>query len=205
LLSLLFAGGWLMLPLFLFSVYGVYLFMERFLSLRRISSEFGIFRHKLKALYHSNQQAEVEEYCQKSDHVAAAMISSDQELTALRREVRRENLETIAMARIGDLENSISNMATLSGIAPLTGFLGTVTGMIQAFMRIQELAGNVNAGVLAGGIWEALITTAVGLLIGIVALIAYNYLQSMVAKITTATALFGQEILKRNPGSGDAN
>jgi len=73
-------------------------------------------------------------------------------------------------------------MATIAGVAPLTGFLGTVTGMIQAFMRIQELGGNVNATVLAGGIWEALITTAAGLLVGILALLGYNYLVAKVQR-----------------------
>ncbi len=65
-------------------------------------------------------------------------------------------------------------------MAPLIGFLGTVTGMIKAFMQVQSLGGNVDAGVLAGGIWEALITTAAGLVVGIPALSFDNWLQSKV-------------------------
>jgi biopolymer transport protein ExbB len=67
-------------------------------------------------------------------------------------------------------------LATIAGVAPLIGFTGTVTGMIRAFMDIQSLQGNVNPSVLAGGIWEALITTATGLIVGIIAYGFYNYL-----------------------------
>lgn len=69
----------------------------------------------------------------------------------------------------------MGGLATIIGIAPLLGFLGTVTGMIRAFMRVQELGGNVNASVLAGGIWEALVTTAAGLAVAIIMYIFYNY------------------------------
>ena len=72
--------------------------------------------------------------------------------------------------------NRSDTLATVAAIAPLLGFLGTVTGMIQAFMEIQALGGQVNANVLAGGIWEALMTTAAGLTVGIPAMIFYNWL-----------------------------
>ncbi|MEJ2505497.1 MAG: MotA/TolQ/ExbB proton channel family protein, partial [Ignavibacteriaceae bacterium] len=72
---------------------------------------------------------------------------------------------------------------TIAGIAPLLGFLGTVTGMISAFMRIEDLAGTANPSDLAGGIWEALITTAFGLIVGIPALAFYNYLGSAVKRL----------------------
>jgi biopolymer transport protein ExbB len=67
-------------------------------------------------------------------------------------------------------------LATIAGVAPLLGFLGTVTGMIDAFQQIQTMEGQVNPSMLAGGIWEALITTAFGLLVGIVAFGFYNFL-----------------------------
>ena len=67
-------------------------------------------------------------------------------------------------------------LATIAGVAPLIGFTGTVTGMITAFMDIQSLQGNVNPSDLAGGIWEALITTAAGLIVGLIAFGFYNFL-----------------------------
>src|SRR5690625_5418249 len=80
-------------------------------------------------------------------------------------------------------EQSMDWLATIAGIAPLIGFTWTVTGMIRAFMDLQSLEGNVNPSVLAGGIWEALITTAVGLIIGIVAYALYNFLLSKINRM----------------------
>jgi biopolymer transport protein ExbB len=81
------------------------------------------------------------------------------------------------------MEKRMDWLATIAGVAPLLGFLGTVTGMIDAFMQIQGLQGNVNPSVLAGGIWEALITTAWGLMVGIVAFGAYNYLLAKINRL----------------------
>jgi biopolymer transport protein ExbB len=74
------------------------------------------------------------------------------------------------------LESKMDWLATIAGVAPLLGFLGTVTGMIEAFQQIQTMEGQVNPSLLAGGIWEALITTAFGLMVGIIAYGFYNYL-----------------------------
>ena len=75
-----------------------------------------------------------------------------------------------------ELEKRIDILATIAGVAPMLGFLGTVTGMIRAFQEIQNLQGNVNPSVLAGGIWEALLSTAAGLVVGIMAIFFYNFL-----------------------------
>ncbi len=75
-------------------------------------------------------------------------------------------------------------LASIAGIAPMLGFFGTVVGMIRAFQQIQNLQGNVNPSVLAGGIWEALITTAAGLLVGILALFSYNYLMGRIRRLS---------------------
>lgn len=95
---------------------------------------------------------------------------------------------------IYQLEKRMNWLATIASVAPLIGFTGTVTGMIRAFMDIQSLQGNVNPSVLAGGIWEALITTAAGLIVGIIALGFYNYLvgkvDRMVFELENASADF---------------
>jgi biopolymer transport protein ExbB len=84
-------------------------------------------------------------------------------------------MEAIGTEQVHLMEKNMSLLATIAGVAPLTGFLGTVTGMMSAFMEIERLGGNVNATVLAGGIWEALMTTATGLGVGIIAYIYYNF------------------------------
>jgi len=89
-------------------------------------------------------------------------------------------VESSGKMEVHQLERYLGVLATIAAVAPLLGFLGTVTGMIKAFMRIEALGGNVNASVLAGGIWEALVTTASGLTVGIPVLIFYNYFQGKV-------------------------
>ncbi|HEY6906472.1 MAG TPA: MotA/TolQ/ExbB proton channel family protein, partial [Ignavibacteriaceae bacterium] len=95
----------------------------------------------------------------------------------------KEAIENAGRQEITRLEKGLAVLASISGIAPLLGFLGTVTGMISAFMTIEDLAGSANPGDLAGGIWEALLTTAFGLMVGIPALAFYNYFLSAVKKL----------------------
>jgi biopolymer transport protein ExbB len=82
-----------------------------------------------------------------------------------------------------ELETRMSILASISGAAPMLGFLGTVTGMIKAFQQIQNLQGNVNPSVLAGGIWEALVSTAAGLVVGILAFFFYNFLINKIRRM----------------------
>jgi biopolymer transport protein ExbB len=93
------------------------------------------------------------------------------------------------------LERHLSILATVAGVAPMLGFLGTVTGMIAAFQQIENLGGNVNATVLAGGIWQAMITTAFGLIVGIPALVGYNHLMSIVQSLSADMERAGAEFL----------
>ncbi|MFQ5632969.1 MAG: MotA/TolQ/ExbB proton channel family protein, partial [bacterium] len=85
--------------------------------------------------------------------------------------------------------------STVASVAPMLGFLGTVTGMIRAFMEIQSRGGNVDASVLAGGIWEALVTTAVGLAVGILSIMFYNHIQGKVEKIVSEMQNVSTELL----------
>lgn len=97
---------------------------------------------------------------------------------------------------IRQLEKNLRGLAIIGNITPLLGLLGTVTGMIKAFIKIQELGGRVDASVLAGGIWEALITTAAGLSIAIPTLVAYHYLEGRVDNISSQMKDTASEFLE---------
>ena len=195
LINILVQGGWLMLPLVFFSIWGLYIFLERWLVYKRIEKEANVFTFNLKGHLQNRNREEIIQYCSKHELPIARVILNALNIPNLSREMAKERLEVAANREVGVLEKSLGTLGTISGIAPLTGFLGTVTGMIQAFMKIQELGGNVNASVLAGGIWEALITTAVGLVIGIFALIAYNALQQKVRRIISDIEHLAQDTL----------
>jgi len=107
----------------------------------------------------------------------------------------KEAIETAGKQEINKLEKGISILATISGVAPLLGFLGTVTGMIAAFSKIQDLQDSVSPSDLAGGIWEALLTTAFGLAVGIIALTAYNFLVTSIKKLVMDMEVVSNDVV----------
>ncbi|HQJ47254.1 MAG TPA: MotA/TolQ/ExbB proton channel family protein, partial [Ignavibacteriaceae bacterium] len=119
----------------------------------------------------------------------------------------KDAIENAGSQEISKLEKGLSVLASVAGIAPLLGFLGTVTGMIQAFMTIEELAGAANPSDLAGGIWEALITTAFGLIIGIPALALYNYFLGAVKKLVGEMETVANDVIDviQDDGRSDAD
>ena len=106
-----------------------------------------------------------------------------------------ETIETAGRQEISKLEKGLTTLATIAGAAPMLGFLGTVTGMISTFMKVQELQGSAGPSDLAGGIWEALLTTAFGLFVGIPALAVYNYLLSAIQKIVINMEMVVTDVL----------
>jgi biopolymer transport protein ExbB len=93
------------------------------------------------------------------------------------------------------LERNMTGLATIVAGAPLLGFLGTVLGMIQAFQQIEQLGGNVNAAVLAGGIWQAMLTTAAGLTVAAPTLFAHNYIESRIRAMVSDLEESSQAVL----------
>ncbi|OGB67629.1 MAG: biopolymer transporter [Caldithrix sp. RBG_13_44_9] len=183
LLSVLAKGGWLMIPIGLFSLIAVGIFIERIMVLRKAKINLNAFLLKIRQSISKRDYDNALLICSTTPGPISKVIERGIRLRNQDREEIKDAIESAGRAEIYQLERGFAALATISGVAPLTGFLGTVTGMIQAFMRIQELGGNVNATVLAGGIWEALITTAAGLIVGIPALLAYNYLVTKVQRL----------------------
>ncbi len=194
LLDLLYQGGFLMIPLFLLSILTVYVIAERWRFLNRTAMEIEPFLNNIEALLKAGDQARALEQCDRHDKPLARILKSG--IRRLGRPLQdiEEAIRNAGKKEVFEFDTRVSWLATIAGVAPLIGFTGTVTGMIRAFMDIQALEGNVNPSVLAGGIWEALITTVVGLVIGIVAYGAYNYfigrIKRLVFELESASADF---------------
>jgi biopolymer transport protein ExbB len=168
-------GGLVMWPILLCSFIGIYIIIERFLVLRKSNANVTQFMLNIKVLLRKNDTRSAIDLC-NSVHVPVARILKQGILRYNRgSQIVREAIESAGMEEVYKLEKSLSILATIAGIAPLLGFLGTVTGIIGAFQSIQNAGGVVNASDLAGGIWEALLTTAFGLFVGIPAYFFYNY------------------------------
>ncbi len=176
LLEILAKGGWIVFAIGACSVIGLSIVVERIIVLQIAKIDTEKFMKKIRALLLQNKNLEAIALCNETSGPIANMVKAGLEGQSRSRMEIKELIETAGKAEVFLLEKNLGILATIAGIAPLLGFLGTVTGMIKAFMVIQALGGNVNASVLAGGIWEALVTTAVGLSIGIVITIFYNWL-----------------------------
>jgi biopolymer transport protein ExbB len=137
--------------------------------------------YELKALIAGGKKEEAINLCKGSQGAIPLVLKEGLLHSHLDKDGIESYMEAAGSEQVHLMEKNMSILATIAGVAPLTGFLGTVTGMISAFMEIERLGGNVNANVLAGGIWEALMTTATGLAVGIVAYLFYNFFTAKIS------------------------
>jgi len=175
-ISILSKGGLLMILIAICSFIGAGIIVERWLTLRRARVNTGTLMNRVRQSLRGGEVGRALDICDETPGPVARMLKEGVLRAGASRELIRETVESAGKSELYKLERGLDSLATVAGVAPLLGFLGTVTGMIRAFMDIQSLGGQVNANVLAGGIWEALVTTAAGLTVGIPALIFYNWL-----------------------------
>ncbi len=183
LLTMFLKGGFIMWPILLCSILGLGVIIDRYIVLRKAKINIPAFMVRIRGLLKKKDVSGAVSYCLEEKSPVANIIRKGLKKYRLGHERVKEAIENAGTQEVAKLEKGLSILATVAGVAPLLGFLGTVTGMIAAFMRIQDLAGAANPGDLAGGIWEALITTAFGLMVGIPALAFYNYFLNRVKKL----------------------
>ncbi len=176
-------GGFLMIPIFLLSILAIYVVVERWMVIKNSQMDNIKFLDTVEDMLKSTTPKEAITYCEDVNKPFARILANG--IRRLGRPLQdiEEAIKNAGKREIYSLEKKMDWLATIAGVAPLVGFLGTVTGMIQAFMQIQTLEGNVNPSVLAGGIWEALITTASGLAVGIIAYGFYNLLTGKINRM----------------------
>ncbi|MBB4088773.1 MotA/TolQ/ExbB proton channel family protein [Salinibacter ruber] len=184
LLDILVLGGWVMAPLVLLSLLTIYLLVERLITIRQAASDPEAITDRVREFVRSGNVEAAIQYCEEKNVPITRILQ--QGLERLGRPISeiQDAVQAAGKHETFDLEKRTNLLASIAGIAPMLGFFGTVVGMIRAFQQIQNLQGNVNPSVLAGGIWEALITTAAGLLVGILALFSYNYLMGRIRRLS---------------------
>ena len=188
-------GGMLVVPILLCSVVAVAIFFERLIQLHKERKKINRDLEETLTIKHQNGDTKRAAWLQGLGDTPLSRILSHAMEVILR---DRETMETVIAhateKEVRALNSRLSILATIGNIAPLLGLLGTVIGMIKAFMVIQEMGGKVNASVLAGGIWEAMLTTAFGLAVALPTIVGLNYLSSLVneceALIQEGTVVF---------------
>ena len=175
-LDLLMRGGWTMIPIALLSVLALFLFVERMRALTRAKGNPEKLTRTVADYVEAGDLSGAIGYCRAQDTPAARIVQRGLERVGRPIGEIKEAVEEAGRRETYSLEKRMDLLASTAAIAPMLGFLGTVVGMIGAFQQLQEYEGLVNPALLAGGIWEALVTTAAGLAVGVATLFAYNFL-----------------------------
>ncbi len=182
-LELAMKGGSIMVVIGLLFIVALYIFLERIFTLQKAGKSPEAMMERVKTLVLNGDIAGAMKACTKVNSPIARMLEKG--LTRIGSPLKNieTSIEYVGKIEIYRLEKNLSMLGTISGAAPMIGFLGTVIGMIQAFMTIAQLKGAVDPQVLSDGIYTSLITTVGGLIVGILANIAYNYLITRVQKV----------------------
>ena len=182
-LDLAIEGGFMMIPIFILSVIAIYFFFERLMIINKANQPPEPFMNRVKESVLRGDINGAQMLCAQQDSPVARMIQKG--LTRIGSPLKNieASIENVGKLEIFKLEKNLSTIATIAGAAPMMGFLGTVIGMVQAFIAIAQEEGSVSPKLLSSGIYTAMITTVAGLIVGIIAYLAYNFLVTRVQKV----------------------
>ncbi len=184
LLDLAVKGGWIMIVLLLLSVLAIYIFGKKIWLITKASKIDRYFMNDIMDQMHEGKIEGALALCKKYDSPIARMVEkaiTHRSKTPAEVQQIMENMGNVEVQR---LEKGLSGLASIAGGAPMIGFLGTVTGMVKAFFNMANSGNNVDITLLSGGIYEAMITTVGGLIVGIIAYFAYNFLVGRISALT---------------------
>lgn len=182
-IDLVMKGGWIMGIIGLLSVIAVYIFIERFFVIGRAKKEDKGFMNNIRTYIHDGKLESAQALCLTNNSPIGRMISKG--LSRIGRPLGDLNaaIENVGKLEVSRLEKNVAGLATIAGAAPMLGFLGTVIGMIRAFYDMSMAGNNINIELLSRGIYQAMITTVGGLVVGITAYIFYNILVSRIQSV----------------------
>ncbi|MDA0684879.1 MAG: MotA/TolQ/ExbB proton channel family protein [Bacteroidetes bacterium] len=203
-LDIILQAGWIMVPIFFLSILTIYLLVERLMTIRRSVTDRDEFMGRIREYVGVGNIHGAQAYCEVQDKPLTRILKHGLERLGRPISEIQDAVNAAGKHEAFELEKRMDILASIAGIAPMLGFLGTVTGMISAFQEIQNLQGNVNPSVLAGGIWEALVSTAAGLVVGILALFFYNFLLGRINRLVNDMEQSATEFidLLQTPASG---
>jgi biopolymer transport protein ExbB len=176
-------GGWLMIVLLLLSIMAIYIFGNKYWMIRQAGQIDKNFMKDIRDYIHDGKIKSAIELCQKYDSPVARLVEKGIERIGRPLQDIQTAVENTGSVEVARLEKGLPMLATIAGGAPMIGFLGTVTGMIQAFFKMSTAGNNIDITLLSGGIYEAMVTTVGGLFVGIIAYFGYNFLTSQISNL----------------------
>jgi biopolymer transport protein ExbB len=172
----------IMIPLMIMSVIVVYIFVERYLAVQRSSKEEKDFMLKIKEYLKEGKIDSAKDLCARSENPAARMIEKGISRLGKSQEDIAVSIENTGRLEVMRLEQRLSFLATSAGVAPMLGFLGTTLGMVQVFIEMKSMR-SLELATISPGIMQAMITTVGGLIVGIMAYVAYNFLVARIESV----------------------
>jgi len=187
-------GGWLMIVLAILSLVAIYIFAERLYAINKALKIDNSFMKDIRDYIFAGKVRSAKALCKREGGSIAKMIGRGVDKIDKPAADIEKAMENVATLEVAKLEKRLPALATIAGGAPMIGFLGTVSGMIKAFFNMSQAGNNIDITLLSSGIYEAMITTVGGLIVGILAYFGYNYLTScvtrVVSKMETASVIF---------------
>ena len=195
-------GGVLVVPILLCSVLALAIFVERLIRFSTMRSRGAGLAEKIVGLIHGGKEKDAYDAAIRSNSPMGRVLAEAIDVRNQDREILETVLASATENEVRNLSAYTQALATIGNIAPLLGLLGTVIGMIKAFMVIQQMGGKVNAAVLAGGIWEAMLTTALGLCVALPTMVAHSYLMARIdayeARLQEGSVRFLTAVLRKS-------
>ncbi len=177
------SGGWLMWVLLLLGALAIFLFVERFVAIRKASKMNLNFMNRIRDKISDGNIAGALDSCRRTNSPIARMVEKGIERIGRPMPEIQNAIENQANLEVSKLGVGLPYLAMISGGAPMIGFLGTVIGLVTAFMKMEGMGGTVDISVLAGGMYVAMLTTVGGLIVGIPAYFGYNYLVARIDRL----------------------
>ena len=180
-------GGWIMIPIVLLLLVSIYVFVERWIVISKASKNEAGLMYSIRDYILDGRLDSAKTLCCNTDTPTAHIIEKGIDRVGKPIENIKSAMEDAGNLEVAKLERRISWLSTTAGAAPMLGFLGTVTGMVRVFFDMASKGNNIEVGTLADGMYQAMVTTVAGLIVGIIAYICYNFI---VARINQATHVF---------------
>ncbi|MCO4818013.1 MAG: MotA/TolQ/ExbB proton channel family protein [Bacteroidetes bacterium] len=176
-------GGIMLIPIVILSIIAIYLLVERYLTIKKAREYDPLFMKRIKDMVLEGNIKGAQSLCEATNTPIARMLEKGLSRIGKPLQDVQVAVQNVGNLEVSKLEKGMPLLATISGAAPMIGFLGTVTGMIKTFYTLSQNADGIQVGSLSGGIYEAMVTTVGGLIVGIIAYISYNSLTSMIDKV----------------------
>lgn len=182
LLGLIMKGGWVMIPIVILSFIGVYIFIERYLTIRKANTDEAKLMAQIREKIIAGRLQDAVSICKQNDTPIGRMLQKG--LLRIGKPIKEIEgaIENQAKLEVSKLEKNLGIIGIIAGIAPMFGFLGTIFGVIKIFYNIS-LSDNISIGLISGGLYEKMITSAAGLMVGIVAYVGHHVLNIMLDRI----------------------